>query len=138
MNELKNEIFKKKKIKNFGEFIKFHREKNNFSIEELSSKTKIRIKQLENIECNNFMDLPSKVYLIGFLKTICSVLKIETTEAIKYLDQANTNEPTIYINKIKNNMKSDGLKKIGNELRGLLHMSRLTRALFKVVALGVV
>lgn len=75
-------------INNLGEFIKFYRQKKNYSIAELSLKTKIRCSQLEKLERNRFSELPSRVYLVGFLKSLSIELEMNLEDAIKLMDQA--------------------------------------------------
>ncbi len=82
-------------IKSIGEFILFHRERKNLSIQDLSSITKIRVKQLNHLEQNNFKALPSKVYIIGFLKTLSRVLEFDLALAIDILDQHHFNEEAL-------------------------------------------
>lgn len=134
MIESENEILQKMKIGTLGEFLKFHREEKKYSIGELSAKTKIRVKQLENLENNNFMDLPSRVYLVGFLKTLCAVLEVEVNEAIVYLNQANINEPIVNFKKMKNNFSHEGVRIFRNELRSMVLKKRSSRSLYKVFA----
>lgn len=84
-------------IKSIGEFILFYRERKNLSIHDLSSITKIRVKQLNHLEQNNFKALPSKVYIIGFLKTLSRVLEFDLTLAIDILDQHHLKEEGLQI-----------------------------------------
>ncbi len=79
-------------ISTLGDLIKFHRNKKEFTIDELSKKTKIRIRQLINLEENKLNELPSRVYLVGFLKTLCNELEMNFDLALKFLNESNIKE----------------------------------------------
>lgn len=83
------------KINSLGELIKFHRESKNISIKDLSAKTKIRRTQLESLEENNFHELPSRVYLLGYLKTLSRELKMDFNGALKFLEEINLKEEAL-------------------------------------------
>ncbi|GEM_PF-891966 len=72
-----------------GEIIREYREKKSLTILELSHITKIRVKQLQYLEANNFTALPSRTYLIGFLKTLSKVLEFDLTLAMEILDRSH-------------------------------------------------
>jgi cytoskeletal protein RodZ len=82
-------------LETLGEFIRYHRELKQFSLEELSMKTKIRIQQLSNLEQNNFPELPNAVYLKGFIKSICHELDLNVEIALNYLNDNTIAEDTI-------------------------------------------
>ncbi len=81
-------------LKTLGEFLRFYREQKHFSLEELSFKTKIRIHQLMYLEENDFTKLPNKIYLRGFIKSICNELQISAEMALAYLNDVDFKEET--------------------------------------------
>ncbi len=82
-------------IGNLGDLIKYHRQKKDFSIIELSKKTKIRVQQLISLEENKLSELPNRVYLVGFLKTLCDELEINLDLALKFLNENTIRESSI-------------------------------------------
>lgn len=88
-------------FENIGALIQHYREKKNISIRELSSQTKIRIKIIEDIEKNNYSELPSRVYVTGFLKTICKVLEINEQEVLFLLDFSPVKKEQMYLKKVR-------------------------------------
>lgn len=82
-------------IDNLGDLIKFHRQKKDLSIIELSKKTKIRVQQLINLEENKFNELPNRVYLVGFLKALSNELDISLDLALKFLNEINNKEEVL-------------------------------------------
>lgn len=82
-------------LETLGEFIRYHRELKQFSLEELSMKTKIRIQQLVNLEQNNISELPNAVYLKGFIKSICHELDLNVEIALNYLNDNTIAEDTL-------------------------------------------
>lgn len=92
-------------INTLGDLIKFHREKKNFSIDELSRKTKIRIHQLINLEENKLSELPNRVYLIGFLKALSEELEMNLDLALKFLNESNIKEEVLEFLPLGNEIK---------------------------------
>ena len=60
-----------------GRVLKQEREERHVSIEELSSTTRIPRKSLECLEEDRFEDLPSGVFVRGFIKAYASAVDIE-------------------------------------------------------------
>ena len=60
-----------------GAFIKRVREHRNITIEQIHSKTKIKIAILRALETESFEELPSTTFVRGYLGNIAKVLRIE-------------------------------------------------------------
>lgn len=60
-----------------GQTLKEIREKLNVSLERIYEETKIRIPTLENLETENFPDLPPEVYVKGFVKSYAACLSLD-------------------------------------------------------------
>ena len=102
--------FSKKKIevKTLGERLKNIRERANISIEEISKVTKINKKYLEYIENDDYFNLPSDVYVRGFLRSYSNFLGIEAEDVIRIYKK----EKEIQLNIQKVNINSKKKKKI--------------------------
>ncbi len=75
------------------EIIKEAREKLGVSIDEISDLLKIKSKYLISIENGDFDQLPGNTYVIGFLKSYSSFLRLNTNEIIElYKKQFSLNE----------------------------------------------
>ena len=59
-----------KQEKSLGDYLKSLREKNNFSVKQVSIETKISETIINNLENNNFNSLPRLVFLKGFVNLI--------------------------------------------------------------------
>ena len=60
-----------------GQTLKDIREKLKVSLEEVYEETKIRIPTLQNLETENFPDLPPEVYVKGFVKSYARRLSLD-------------------------------------------------------------
>lgn len=60
-----------------GQTLKEIREKLKVSLERIYEETKIRIPTLENLETENFPDLPPEVYVKGFVKSYARCLSLD-------------------------------------------------------------
>lgn len=58
-----------------GLFLKQLREARGLTLRQLAEQTKVGTNQLESIESENFAALPAPVYLRGFLKEYCRMVK---------------------------------------------------------------
>lgn len=68
-----------------GDYLKQLRESKNVSIDAISHKTKINIKSLEALENNQFETLPSKIYIIAYVKNYCKSIQESHQKAIELL-----------------------------------------------------
>jgi len=70
-----------------GRVLKQEREERRVSIEELSSTTRIPRKSLECLEEDRFEDLPSGVFVRGFIKAYASAVDIDADEVLARFDE---------------------------------------------------
>lgn len=70
-----------------GELLRQRREALGITLEELQSRTKIRIKYLEAIEAADYDVIPGEVYLRGFIRSMASELGIDQQEAMQLYQQ---------------------------------------------------
>ena len=70
-----------------GRVLKQEREERRVSIEELSSTTRIPRKTLEHLEEDRFEDLPSGVFVRGFIKAYASAVDIDADEVLARFDE---------------------------------------------------
>ncbi|MEE8546986.1 MAG: helix-turn-helix domain-containing protein [bacterium] len=71
-----------------GQYLKTLREDLGLTLKDISARTKIRSTYLENIELENYSQLPAAVYLRGFIVEFARVLSIEDPEGLagRYLE----------------------------------------------------
>ncbi len=70
-----------------GDFLRSERETRRLSIEEVSSTTRIPRKALESLEEDRFEDLPSGVFVRGFIKAYASAVDISADEVLARFDE---------------------------------------------------
>lgn len=70
-----------------GQVLKHEREERRLSIEEVSSTTRIPRKALESLEEDRFEDLPSGVFVRGFIKAYASAVDIDASEVLARFDE---------------------------------------------------
>lgn len=75
------------KAKTIGHFIRLARASRNMTLKELSEHTKIHKTLLSNLENDELLNLPSRPYVIGFLRSIASVLEVSFYEALRLFEQ---------------------------------------------------
>ncbi|HYV33492.1 MAG TPA: helix-turn-helix domain-containing protein [Candidatus Limnocylindria bacterium] len=77
-------IFEQKKIQieTLSEYLIAVRQSFNFSVEEVSKKTGIKLKFLESLEKGEFKILPADVYVLGFLTQLAALYAINPGELI--------------------------------------------------------
>lgn len=71
-----------------GRYMKTLRENQGLTLKEVSTRTKIRSTHLENIEVENYSQLPAPVYLRGFIVEFARALSIQDPEGLagRYLE----------------------------------------------------
>jgi cytoskeleton protein RodZ len=72
-----------------GQVLKHEREERHLSIEEVSSTTRISRRALESLEEDRFEDLPSGVFVRGFIKAYASAVEIDAGEVLARFDEQN-------------------------------------------------
>ena len=70
-----------------GCYLKNERETRRLSLEEVSSTTRIPRRALESLEEDRFEDLPSGVFVRGFIKAYASAVKIDADEVLERFDE---------------------------------------------------
>jgi cytoskeletal protein RodZ len=70
-----------------GDFLRTERETRRLSIEEVSSTTRIPRRALESLEEDRFEDLPSGVFVRGFIKAYASAVDISADEVLARFDE---------------------------------------------------
>lgn len=70
-----------------GNYLKTERETRRLSIEEVSSTTRIPRRTLESLEDDRFEDLPSGVFVRGFIKAYASAVDINAEEVLARFDE---------------------------------------------------
>lgn len=70
-------------IKTLGERLRDIREKAGVSIEEIAKVTKVNKKYLEYIEADDYDELPSDVYVKGFLRSYSNFLGIDAKDVLR-------------------------------------------------------
>ncbi len=72
-----------------GQVLKHEREERRLSLEEVSSTTRIPRKALESLEEDRFEDLPSGVFVRGFIKAYASAVDIDAQDVLAQFDEQN-------------------------------------------------
>lgn len=70
-----------------GGLLKSQRETRDLSIEEVSSTTRIPRRTLESLEDNRFEELPSGVFVRGFIKAYASAVDIDAHDVLMRFDE---------------------------------------------------
>ena len=69
-------------MSDLGERLQQERSKLGLTLQEVEEYTKIRTLYIEAIEAGNYKALPAKVYITGFLRSYCKLLKLDPSEII--------------------------------------------------------
>ncbi len=70
-----------------GQVLKQEREERRLSIEEVSSTTRIPRRTLESLEDDRFEDLPSGVFVRGFIKAYASAVDLDAHDVLARFDE---------------------------------------------------
>ncbi|MBF0465827.1 MAG: helix-turn-helix domain-containing protein [Nitrospirae bacterium] len=65
-----------------GDYLKKLREENGVSLEEISSRTNIKISYLSALEYEDYSALPSELYIRGFITSYVKSLELDPAEAV--------------------------------------------------------
>ena len=74
---------------NIGDFLKNQREILGMSIEDVSSSLKVKVKDIALIEQNSTDLITKHLYLLGFIKSYCRLLKVKDDVIEDYLKNMN-------------------------------------------------
>jgi cytoskeleton protein RodZ len=83
------------KISGAGSLLKREREKKGLSLDQLSQITKLRKQYLEALEDEKFDNLPSPVYVKGFIRSYAQGLGIDAKEAISLYEHIAPDEEEV-------------------------------------------
>ena len=72
-----------------GQVLKQEREERRLSLEEVSSTTRIPRRALQSLEEDRFEDLPSGVFVRGFIKAYASAVDIDAEDVLAHFDEQN-------------------------------------------------
>lgn len=70
-----------------GQVLKQEREERRLSLEEVSSTTRIPRRALQSLEEDRFEDLPSGVFVRGFIKAYASAVDIDAEGVLAHFDE---------------------------------------------------
>lgn len=74
-------------VSQLGELLRRRRETQGITLEELQTRTKIRIKYLEAIEAGDYAVIPGEVYLRGFIRSVAKELALDQQEVMQLYQQ---------------------------------------------------
>ena len=77
-----------------GGYLKSERETRKLSLEEVSSTTRIPRRSLKSLEEDRFEELPSGVFVRGFIKAYASAVDIDADEVLARFDQQSPKTST--------------------------------------------
>jgi cytoskeleton protein RodZ len=87
-----------------GETLREARERKNLTLKDAEEATKIRLKYLQDLENENFENLPGRAYAIGFLKTYAKYLQIEDQALVEEFKAKNRSDEYIQNQRSKSNV----------------------------------
>ncbi|TSC91452.1 MAG: hypothetical protein CEN92_277 [Candidatus Berkelbacteria bacterium Licking1014_96] len=98
-------FFTTKKIKppkSLGEVLRGRRKKLDLTLRQIERLTKIKKSYLVALEKNNWHQLPSEVYISGFLNTYSKTLKLDSKSILKEFKREHQTHQNIQKNALKN------------------------------------
>ncbi len=114
----------------FGQILKQHRESQGLSIRQVSISIKITPTMIQDIESENFNNLPQAVFLRGLVRTYCKQLNIDEKEVIDSFDSITKFE--------KMSARRSPIETLSNEIKTPTYvwLSRVFIPIFIMAALG--
>ena len=79
-------------IENFGSYIKHERELRGVPLEEISRITKIHIRYLQALEDNRFDELPSEVFIKGYIRSYANIIGSDVDEMLNSYEESIGNK----------------------------------------------
>ena len=79
-------------IENFGSYIKHERELRGVPLEEISRITKIHIRYLQALEDNRFDELPSEVFIKGYIRSYANIIGSDADEMLNSYEESIGNK----------------------------------------------
>lgn len=81
-----------------GEFLRQEREQRGITIEQVASATKISVRTLHSLESDNYIDLPAKPFIRGFVTSYARFIGLEADEVLNkfngFIDKKAMDRPT--------------------------------------------
>lgn len=109
-----------------GAILRASREEQNLSLQEIATRLRLSVKQIEALESDNFSALPEPTIVRGFIRNYAKQLKIDVAPLlVAYSALAPTSEPHEMIVKPSANMKMTSYKKPNTGLYVLLGVAIL-------------
>ena len=103
-----------------GEALREARESKNLTLRDAENATKIRMKYLEDLENENFANLPGRAYAIGFLKTYAKYLQIEDQALVEEYKATNRTEEYLQNQRVKSSVTKTIVKDFQSKLYRIL------------------
>ncbi len=69
-------------MESFGEFLRRERELRHIELDEIAKTTRIKKSYLQSIESDSYEDLPSIVFIKGFIRSYCNYLGIDPDDTV--------------------------------------------------------
>jgi cytoskeletal protein RodZ len=92
-----------------GDYLKTKRETRHLSLEEVSSTTRIPRKALECLEEDRFEDLPSGVFVRGFIKAYAFAVDIDAEDVLARFDEQHPTVPPAPLASVPRRRRYGGL-----------------------------
>ena len=81
-----------------GEFLRHERERRGITIEQVASATKISVRLLHLLESDQYVELPAKPFVRGFVNSYCRFIGIDPKEVLirygGFLEERSHERPT--------------------------------------------
>jgi cytoskeleton protein RodZ len=78
-----------------GSYLRALREARKTSLEEMAQVTRVSVRQLDALESDDLADLPSAVFVKGFIRAYCQVLRESPDEALAKFRAMRGTEPRV-------------------------------------------
>ena len=106
-------------IENFGSYIKHERELRGVPLEEISRITKIHIRYLQALEDNRFDELPSEVFIKGYIRSYANIIGSDADEMLNSYEESIGNKLIEKGTNLKSKSTNTVKKYLGFVLAGL-------------------
>jgi cytoskeletal protein RodZ len=77
-----------------GEFLRHERELRGITIEQVASATKVGVRTLHSLEADQYVELPAKPFVRGFVTSYCRFIGLDAKEVVSKFDQFITVKST--------------------------------------------
>lgn len=93
----------------FGELIRDARQNKKLSIKDLASDLNLSPSIIENLETENFSDLPPPMFVRGYIRAVSQYLGLNTDELLTIYNQHGFSDPSLIRNALPDSKKSINL-----------------------------